>query len=232
MTAKIWARRGLPALIAALAAVPGGAQRGGGIPTETTRVLNNVTEMGHNSKTEQMPRSLTFEDSDDPTIAKHSATAHEPPRAARKAAEGGDHLAKKGQHAEAAAKYREALSIDPLYYEAANNLALELSATGNTAEAESVFRGLMKSAPEHVLAFTNLATVLCTAHRYAEAEAVARQAMQLHSFSFKANLMLGTAMVEQGHWTPEARTKLEYAEAKYPDAKALIDKWPATPAKN
>jgi hypothetical protein len=43
-----------------------------------------------------------------------------------------------------------------------------------------------------------LAALLSGQKRYAEAEAVARQAMKLHNFSFKANLVLGTVLTDEG----------------------------------
>jgi tetratricopeptide (TPR) repeat protein len=176
-------------------------------------------------------RSLSAEEGDDPTLGAEIA-AHEPPKAARKTAEKAEHLSKKGHHEEAILEFRAALEIDPQYYEAENNLALELEAVGKAEEAEKTLRHLMDSAPEHILAFTNLATLLCQQHRYADAEAVARQGLKRHRFSFKSNYLLGAALVDEGKWTDEAREKLQYAEVKYPEAKALLEKWPASAAHN
>ncbi len=108
-------------------------------------------------------------------------------------------------------------SIDPLYYEAGNNLALELAADGQVDEAIQTLARLTRSIPEHVLAFTNLATIYCRQHRYAEAEAVARQAMKQHKYSFKANYVLGVALIDEAKWNDDARSSLEYAQVKYPD---------------
>ena len=193
-----------------------------GMTTAQTRAMTSVSEMGRST----VGPVAGFEEADDPTIAKHPITPHEPLKAARKAADKAEHLAKKKQHEEAIAEYREAVALDPLYFEAWNNLALELQAAGKTEEAEQVFRRLMQSNPEHVLVFTNLATLLSGQKRYAEAEAVARQAMKLHSYSFKANLVLGSILVGEGKWSDEAKTKLQYAQVKYADAKTLLDRWP------
>jgi len=204
-----------------------------GIPTWLTRELDVVSEMGHSTNAPEGPAGLrTFERSDDPTVVAHPVPPHEPLRAARKAIEKAEHLAKKKLHQEAIAKYREAVALDPLCFEAWNNVALELNAAGQTDEAERVLRRLMQSNPEHVLVFTNLATMLSGQKRYAEAEAVARQAMKLHSYSFKANLVLGGVLVSEGKWSDEAKTKLEYAQVKYPEAKALLDHWPDEAARN
>jgi len=204
-----------------------------GMTTEQTRALIAVSEMGHEAiKPESLPRSVTFEEGDDPTVVAHPVPLHEPLRAARKAAENAEHLAKKKRHDEAVSKYREAVTIDPLYFQAWNNLALELSAAGKADEAERVMRRLLQSNPEHVLVFTNLAMLLIGQHRYAEAEAVARQAMKLHKYSFKANLVLGTVLIDEGKWSGEAKIKLEYAQVKYPEAKTVLDRWPNHAARN
>ena len=94
-----------------------------------------------------------------------------------------------------------------MYFQAWNNLALELSAAGQADEAERVFRRLVNSNPEHVVVFTDLATLLSGQNRFAEAETVARQAMALHSNSFSANFVLGSVLVNQGKLSDEAKIK-------------------------
>ena len=209
-----------------------------GIPTDTTREYNAVMDLGHQqgaaakADSASVPwRSLSSEAGDDPTLGSE-ISAHDSPKAARKAAAKAERLSKKGQHEEAIVEFRAALDIDPKYYEAENNLALELEAAGKAEEAEKTLRRLMESAPEHILAFTNLATLLCQQHRYAEAEAVARLSLTRHRFSFKSNYLLGAALVDEGKWTDEARENLKYAEVKYPEAKALLEKWPAPAGHN
>jgi tetratricopeptide (TPR) repeat protein len=230
-------RYGLPVVIVTICGLaPAAAQYAGqaGMSADTTRRLNQTYEMGQQSKgkKEDTTRSLSFEESDDPTVTGQAVPRHEPLRAARKAAEKAAGLAKKNRREEAVAEYREAVAIDPLYYEAWNNLALELEAAGQADEAAQTFRQLMQKTPEHVLAFTNLAAMLSRQHHYAEAEAVARQAMKMHNYSYKANYTLGVVLVDQGKWDDEAKTKLEYAQMRYPEAKTLLSKWPVKAAAN
>ena len=225
-------RQVLPVIVGSLLLAAPLLAQDRGIPTWLTRELNSVSEMGHSTTAPEGPAGLrAFEQSDDPTVVAHPVPPHEPLRAARKAFEKAEHLAKKKLHQEAIARYREAVALDPLYFEAWNNVALELNAAGQTDEAERVLRRLMQSNPEHVLVFTNLATMLSGQKRYAEAEAVVRQAMKLHSYSFKANLVLGGVLVSEGKWSDEAKTKLEYAQVKYPEVKALLDHWPDNAAR-
>ncbi|MGA2738511.1 MAG: tetratricopeptide repeat protein [Bryobacteraceae bacterium] len=204
-----------------------------GMSTQATRAMIAVSEMGRSTVgAEGSSRSLKFEEGDDPTVVAHPVPPHEPLRAARKVAEAAEHLAKKNEHQEAIAKYREAVALDPLYFEAWNNLALELQDAGTPNEAEQVFRRLMQSNPEHVLVFTNLVSLLSGQKRYVEAETVARQAMKLHGYSFKANYVLGSLLISQGKWSDEANTKLQYAQLRYPEAKSLLEHWPDTSAPN
>ncbi len=216
----------LPVILVVL--LPGTAAfaQSAGINTETTRELNALHEMATPTvRPETLLRSLSFEEGDDPTVAAQSVPRHEPARAARKVAERAERLAKKKQHEEAAEGYRQAVNLDPLYYEAWNNLALELEAAGHADEAAQTLRRMMEADPKHVLAFTNLATLLCARRQYAAAETVLREAMKLHSYSFKANYLLGAVLIDQGKWTDEAKSKLQYAQVRYPEAKALLSKW-------
>jgi tetratricopeptide (TPR) repeat protein len=193
---------------------------------EREKWLDRASRLPGQAKARQSNRGgLGEELDDDPTISAASL-GHEPPPAARKAAERAERLAKKGQHDKAIAEFQRALALDAQYYEAENNLALEYKDAGQLDQAVSTLKHLTESAPTHVLAFNNLAALLCESKRYAEAEAVERQAIKLHPFSFKANLLLATALIRQGRWTPEAKLDLQYAEAKYPEAKALLDEWP------
>jgi len=204
-----------------------------GMTTEETRQLIITSEMGHSlPKGEKPGRPLTFEEADDPTVAAHPLPPHVPPAAARKAARKAEHLAKKKHHVEAIAKYREAVADDPQYFEAWNNLALELNTIGKTDEAIAALRHAVQYAPQHVVGFANLAELLCQQKRYAEAETVARQAMKLHKHSFDANFTLGIILVDEGKFTWEAKGDLEYAEVRYPRAKSLLASWPVNkPAK-
>jgi tetratricopeptide (TPR) repeat protein len=176
-------------------------------------------------------RSLSSEDGDDPTVGT-PISRHDPPPKARKVAAKAERLAKKGRHEDAIKEYKAALKMDPQYYEAENNMALEQEAAEETKKAEKTLRHLMKSSPDHILAFTNLAALLCQEHRYREAEAVVRHGLKRHPRSFKANFLLGTILVDEGNWTPEARAKLEYAQTRYTEAKTLLEKWPPQATSN
>jgi len=174
-------------------------------------------------------RSLASEEGDDPTVPAAALTDHQPAPAARKLVQNAERFSKKGHHEQAIAAFRRALALDPEYYEAENDLALELEAAGQPGEAEQTLRDLSQTAPGHVLAVANLALLLRQERRYPEMEAVARQALKRHQYSLIANYLHGAALVDQGKWTNEAKIELQYAEVRYAEAKALLDKWPPRP---
>jgi hypothetical protein len=43
---------------------------------------------------------------------------------------------------------------------------------------------------------------------------------------------LGTLLVNEGKFSEEAKTNLEYAEVRYPEAKKLVEHWPDKRANN
>jgi predicted Zn-dependent protease len=148
-----------------------------------------------------------FEEADDPTLAKHPIPAHEPLRAARKTADKAEHLARKKQFEEAIAE--EAVALGPHTSKLGTTSRWSYRHAGKTEEAEQLFRRLVQSNPEHVLPFTNPVALPSSQKRYSDAGAVGRQALKLHRYSFKANLVLGTVLVNEGRWTGEAESKLE-----------------------
>ncbi|HTU47846.1 MAG TPA: tetratricopeptide repeat protein [Bryobacteraceae bacterium] len=193
------------------------------------RDLHDWTKNVDASKTKQDSTPLLGGPDDDPTLAADQMD-HEARPAARKAALRAERLSKKKQHEEAIEEFKRALALDPQYYEAENNLALEYASAGQPDLAIQTLTRLTQTNPTHVLAFDNLAIVLYQLHRYAEAEVVARKAYKMHPFSYKANYVLGAALVEQGKWTPEAKLNLRYASERHVEAKALLAQWPAQPA--
>lgn len=202
------------------------AAQSAGIDPWTSLEMASVSEMGHKTNGPEGPPLATFEKDDDPTVAAHPVPLHEPSREVAKIADQAERLAKKKQTDAAIAKYREAVALDPLYFQAWNNLALQLKAAGKNDEAEQILRRLLKTNPEHVVVFANLASLLSGEKRYGDAEEVARLAVKKHGYSFCANYILGTALVNEGKFNEEAKTKLEYAELKYPEAKKLLHSWP------
>lgn len=222
----------LLSVLVLLSLAPALVAQSAGIDVWTTKEMIGASEMGRSQLGTVGPSMAAFERDDDPTVAAHQAPLHEPIRQAYKEANEAEHLAKKKRHDEAIARYRDAVAVDPLYFQAWSNLALELKAVGKNDEAEQILRRLMQSNPEHVLVYANLVGILSGEKRYADAEVIAHQALKQHNYSFLANFVLGSLLVNEGKFGDEAKTKLEYAQARYPEAKKLLENWPAKTGTN
>ena len=202
------------------------SQDSGADSRERMRQLHDLTNWADNQGqgSQQDRNPIWGGPDDDPTTAMD--VPHEAPAAARKCALRAERLAKKQEHDQAIAEYQRALQIDPQYYEAENNLALEYFNAGKADTALNTLKRLTKTEPNRVLAFDNAAIILCRAGRYPEAEVFATQAYHLHPFSYKAAYVFGSALANQGKRTPEAKQALKYASEKHPEAKELLAKWP------
>lgn len=192
---------------------------------ERMRELREVSKWGHESEPVKDHLPLLSGSDDDPTLAADTFQ-HAPLEAARKLASRAERLSKKGRHEEAIEAFKHALAIDPQYYEATNNVALEYFAAGNSELAIQTLRELIQRDPKHVLAYDNLAILLCRLKRYPEAEAVATVAYTMHPFSYKAAYVFGASLVNQKKWTADGKQALRYASARHPEAKELLAKWP------
>lgn len=218
-------RATLPGLVVAyipmLALAQNGAQD---MLNERARTMQALSQASHPDP-KQEPLA-DFRTDDDPTTGA-DVQDHLPSPEARKAFGKAERASKKKHREEAIAAFREALRLDPDYYEAANNLGIELEANGDREKAIATFQKLTASDPDRILAFNNLARLLCESHRFQEAELISRKAVKLHPYSFKANLLLGQALVQSGNWTPEAKRDLEYASVKHPEAQIWLERWPS-----
>jgi hypothetical protein len=118
---------------------------------------------------------------------------------------------------------RKAISIDPDYMEAHNNLGCRLLAMNKLPEALSEFQRAFELDPDAANVQANLAVVLCTIGRKEEAEKFARRAIQLDPVSTKIRYVLGMILYGEGKWTPEAVAFLRRSESEFPNARIAID---------
>jgi tetratricopeptide (TPR) repeat protein len=195
---------------------------------QRSRELQMLTNQQHEPTKSSRPSSpRLIENLDDDQILSATAPFHEPPKAARKAALRAEKLSHQGRHEEAIQQLQNALALDPLFYEAENNLALEYLSVQQPDRAVECLRHLTKTFSGHVFVYNNLGSVLCKLQHYPEAEAVAREALRTHPYSFKAHLILGRALVGQGRWSAEAKHSLTFASVARPEAKTLLSGWPS-----
>lgn len=132
---------------------------------------------------------------------------------------------KAGRYAEAETAYREAISINPKYMDAWNDLgALLTDHLGRPTEGEAVFREVIRLDPKYFYAWNNLGIVLTHyLGRPAEAEAAYREAIRLdpkHAHTWK-NL----GLLLRRHLGRPAEAEAAYREAIRLDPKDVYAKW-------
>jgi tetratricopeptide (TPR) repeat protein len=136
-----------------------------------------------------------------PTSNQNSgdAPANRPDRAkAQQAFSRGNKLIEKGEHAEAAALYEEAIDLDPTHAEAINNLGSALSYLGRYEEAERCFREAMAIRPNFPDPHANLGILLRQKSYLADSEAFLRRALKLRPNDLDARANLGLTLIFLG----------------------------------
>ena len=104
-------------------------------------------------------------------------------------------LARQGDRPAAIALLREALTIDPAYVAALNNLGVQLRLAGDLAGAESELRKATELAPLDYYSHFNLGTLLYDTRRFEEAAAALEQAMLADPTAPMASAFLGRAYI-------------------------------------
>ena len=144
--------------------------------------------------------------------------AHRPPPEARKAFEKGSLAEGNGDHEHAAELFREAITIDPEFADAYNELGAVDAARGNLPQALKDFQKAVNIVPEHPLALPNLAIVLAKLRRFHGAAVVARRALQLSPGSGTVRYVLATSLYFENGPTDEVLENLEKAASEVPMA--------------
>ena len=107
-------------------------------------------------------------------------------------------LFERGQTANAQARYRAALAIEPDYPPAYNNLGVALRAQGRVGEAIAVYEDGLRHRDDYPDLHYNLGNALSEMGRLAEAEAAFRRAIALEPDSAAAYRNLGNLLASQG----------------------------------
>jgi tetratricopeptide (TPR) repeat protein len=154
---------------------------------------------------------------------------HKVPPAARKAYDKGEQSAAKSQHFQAAESFRQAVTIDPEFVDAYNQLGAAEAAMGNLAKAAEQFQKAVDLAPEHPQALPNLCIVLAKMRRFPEAGAVARRALKVAPGSGPLHYILGVSILMANGDRDEIMMNLERSTAEVPKAHllaaSLLEEW-------
>jgi predicted O-linked N-acetylglucosamine transferase (SPINDLY family) len=117
---------------------------------------------------------------------------------ARRAYQQGVALSVQGQPHLAMAHYERALSLNPNYAEAHNNLGVMLAAQGRIDQAMAHYERALSLNPNYAKAHNNLGYALVEQDQIDQAEAHFRRALSLEPNYAEAHINLGVALVVQG----------------------------------
>jgi len=198
-----------------------------------TYELNVVTSSGvvlysqivHIS-TPRIPVTIDLPDSSQPRRPEGSTVSlrqlsHTPPAQAKKAFEKGVQAESKGNREQAAEFFQQAVSIDPQYADAFNELGAAQAFQSQLPQAVESFQNALKADPEHPLANANLSIALAKSARYEEAAVAARRALQFLPGSATVRYILASSLLFSHGETDEALDNLERSASEIPFAHLL-----------
>jgi len=146
---------------------------------------------------------------------------HRVPKKAREEMEKGERARAKNQTDEAILRYKSAISIDPEYVAARNNLAAMYLRAAEPEAAIAQLEEAVKSDPRQPALFTNLAVGYTMIKNLEAAERAARLTVDLDRTSGRAPLLLGFVLIQQRKFTEEALQCFERVRDQYPLAHFL-----------
>jgi tetratricopeptide (TPR) repeat protein len=122
---------------------------------------------------------------------------HKVPPAARKAFEKGEQAISKGDLLQARSQFQEAVTIDPEFADAYNELGGVESGLKHLPEAAEQFQKAIDLAPQHPMALPNLSIVLAKMQRLHEAGQVAKRALQVTPNDGRMHYILGASLLAE-----------------------------------
>jgi tetratricopeptide (TPR) repeat protein len=129
----------------------------------------------------------------------------------------------KGGDVRASAEHLEkALTIYPELPAAHNELGSRYAALKEYSKAVDEFEKALALKQNYRLAADNITAVLCLQHRWTDAEPTARHALQIEPEAPSSQYLLGSILVQQGRYTPEATGLLEKVKTKYSRARLFL----------
>jgi len=162
------------------------------------------------------------------TVTIHGLQHHVPARA-EKEFERGLKAEKKRNDEEAIAHFKKAIVLDPEFYTAINDLGTSYLRLDRVELAVEQFTKAIAVDSHAIVAYSNLALAYLKQGRFADGERTARRAVDLDRGDALSQLMLGTSLVLERHFTAEAERSLtraagELAVAKFWLAVGLAEK--------
>jgi len=143
---------------------------------------------------------------------------HKVPPAAQKAFEKGERAATKGNLDQARTCFEEAVTRDPEFADAYNELGGVNASQNHLPEAAEQFQKAINLVPEHRKALPNLSIVLAKMDRFHEAGQVARRALQFVPGDSRMHYILAASLVDEHGNIDEILAHLDRAAADIPSA--------------
>lgn len=147
---------------------------------------------------------------------------HKVPKKAQKEFVAAQLASGKGKRQQAIAHFENALALDPLYFEAINNLGVQLARLGHFEQACELFTRATAIDPTDPLASRNFAFTLLSLHRFPEAEQAARASLRSDALSPRTRFYLAISLLEQNKANKEALFHLRKAAGEFEPAKKLL----------
>lgn len=148
---------------------------------------------------------------------------HRVPKKAVKEYEAAHDASAQGDRTRALAHLEKAIQIDPLYFEAINNLGVQLIRLERVEEACRMFERAIAIDPADPLAETNLSFALLRLGRFAEAEEAARAGVRADGISPRARFYLAISLLEQRKPRKEILFHLSKASPQLEPARKLME---------
>jgi len=143
---------------------------------------------------------------------------HTVPADAQKAYTRGQRAALKGDSQYAMDQFHVALSIDPEFADAYNELGAVQASLGNLTDAAKQFQKAVDLVPDHRRALPNLCIVLAGLQRYGEAGPVAARALRIDPANAKLHFILAISLITGQQDPDQALDHLQRAAAEIPSA--------------
>jgi tetratricopeptide (TPR) repeat protein len=152
------------------------------------------------------------------TVTLHEL-AHRVPKRAEKEFSTAMKASSRDDQEHAILHLRNAVSIDPEFYSAVNNLGALYLIMDQLDLASEQFEKAIAVDPRMPWAYANLALTYLRRGDYRQGERAARQSVAMDSSCIRGMLLLGMALVVQNKFTAEAERILQRAAFDFPQAK-------------
>ena len=165
----------------------------------------------------QLPATTNAKRNSGDTVSIHQLE-HKIPGSAQKALERARQAVRHGHTPEALKEFERAISIDPQFADAYNDLGAFYVKSGEARIGVEQFRRALDLDPNHPLALSNLCLVLSKLGEFEEAARIARRALQVDPGNSRVHYILAISLMNSSGGLVEALDHLQRAAPDVPMA--------------